>query len=156
MQGDLSLVSVDRERDAGFDLAEIHLINAGDLGNDATDGGDGFTVSIHNRCWCMTVLLQAVKDIGADCGAFAAREDEDPSGKGLPLQIVTGFGDDASLGVHAAIEGNPHPADEGGPAGCAGEDGAAAERFAELQWVASHTTASKGSRLVLNLFFVAA
>ena len=107
-----------------FDCVYVNLIDAGDLGDDAANGGDCFTVRIDDGEGGVAVLLQAVEYIRTDGGAFASGEDEDLPRDGLAFQVVAGFGDNTGFRVNAAIKGNPHTADEG-LAGClAGEDGA--------------------------------
>jgi hypothetical protein len=46
---------------SGRNFADGQLVHAGYLGNDATDGSNGFTFGIQNCEWGVTIMLKAVE-----------------------------------------------------------------------------------------------
>src|SRR5512146_455078 len=95
------------------ELIEREMVQAGDLGDDAADGGDGLALGVEDGGGGQAVLLQAIEGIRANRRALAGRENQHITGDGLPLQLVTLFYHDSTLRIDPAIEGDAHGCDQG-------------------------------------------
>ena len=89
------------------------LIHAGDLGDDASDSGDGLTLGIDDRKRGKPFRLQAIQGIGSDRRAFTRRKDQHFPADGLAFQLVTPLEDQTTFRIDAAIKRNPLRCDQG-------------------------------------------
>lgn len=112
---------------AAPDLADVDLIEHGDVGDDGPDRGDGLGIGIDHGQGGGAGLDQPQDRVGTDGRAFAVREDEDFAGNGLAVQGMIAVENDAGFGVNAAEEADEIGTDQGFAFGLPAANDAACE-----------------------------